>query len=741
MQAGERIAHFEILGLVGTGGMGEVYRARDTRLGREVAIKVLPPATVEDEIARARLLREARMACRLNHPGICTIYDVGESEGRAYIAMELVEGRSLDAVLAGGPLPVEQVRSFGRQLAEALAHAHEHGVVHRDLKSANVVVTATGRVKVLDFGLAKPLAGEEPEAAATRSQPSLTAAGTLAGTLAYMAPEQLRGRPADERSDIWALGVVLYEMLAGTRPFRGDTGYELSAAILNEPAPALPGTVPPALAAVVGRCLARDPDGRFQRADEVRTALARDSTSPELDKRPAIAVLPFANMSGARDDDFLCEGLAEEIIGALTRIPGLAVIARTSSFAVGRLGLDAREAGARLGAANLLEGSVRRAGSRVRVTVRLVIAGSGAEVWSERYDRELTDVLALEDEIAGAVAEGLRVELGGVERERRHAPVDAEAYAAYLEGRYHFARGTPDELAKAAACYERAIARDPRFANAYDGMAELHWFLGFFGGVRPREAFSASTWFALRALELDDRLAETHALLGMLRKELDFNWPEVERELGRALELNPGSPLVHLRYAISGPLPHGRVEEAMGELESLVQTDPLSVFTRWWLGVMAMLARRFDRTIDEGRHMIELDPTHFLGHWVLGMGLDGDGEATEALAALRRAHELSGGAPFTLGFLAYGCGRAARREEDLALLEAAQRASETRYVPPSTLAFGYVGVGDWDRALAWLDRAIEERDPLVMPIKSFVFLDPIRDDPRYHALLAKMKLG
>jgi len=384
---------------------------------------------------------------------------------------------------------------------------------------------------------------------------------------------------------------------------------------------------------------------------------------------------------------------------------------------------------------------VRRAGSRVRVTAQLVTSADGAQVWSERYDRMLTDTLVLEDEIAAAIAGRLRVELAGDEGNRQRSPVDAEAYAAYLEGRYHFARGTPDELAKAGACYQRAIARDPQLAIAYDGLAELHWFLGFFGGVPPKEAFSASTWYALRALELDDTLAETHALLAMLRKELDYNWPEVDRELRRALDLNPRSPLVRLRHAISTLLPHGRVDEALSELEEMVQTDPLSLFTRWWLAVMAMLAHRFDRTIDEGRHMIDLDPHHFLGHWARGMGLDGKGAVSEAVEELRRAHELSGGMPFTLGFLAYAYGRAGHRDEVYRLLDGARIASATSYAPPSTFAFGYIGLGEWNAAFEWLDRAIEARDPLIMPIKTYVFLTPVRDDPRYLALLTKLKLA
>jgi tetratricopeptide (TPR) repeat protein len=295
-------------------------------------------------------------------------------------------------------------------------------------------------------------------------------------------------------------------------------------------------------------------------------------------------------------------------------------------------------------------------------------------------------------------------------------------------------------LAKAAACYQRAIERDPRFALAYDSLAELHWFMGFFGNVPPRDAFSSSTWYALRALELDDTLAETHALLGMLRKELDYNWPEVDRELRRAFELNRESPLVKLRYAISGLLPHDRVAEAMTEVEGIVRVDPLSVFARWWLAVMALLARHLDRMNEEAQQIIALDPHHFLGHWVLGMHRDAIGAGAEAIAALERAYELSGGAPFTLGYLAYANGRGGRADEARALLERASEAAKVGYIPPSTFAFGYIGLGDWNAAFEWLDRAIEGRDPLIMPIKTYAFLDPVRGDPRYRALLHKMNL-
>jgi serine/threonine-protein kinase len=560
------------------------------------------------------------------------------------------------------------------------------------------------------------------------------------GTVGYMSPEQVRGEGADTRSDIFSLGCVLYEMLGGRRAFEEASAAGTLAAVLRDDPPPLAG-VDPRVSRLVARCLRKNPAERFQAAVDLRSAIGA-CLAPRADReRPSVAVLPFANMSGAREDDYVCEGLAEEIIDALTRIPGLRVIARTSSFAVGRMGLDVREAGARLDVGSILEGSVRRAGSRVRVTVQLVETSDGSHLWSERFDRELTDVLALEDEIAAAIADRLRVQLGHGERDRRSRPVDAEAHGLYLEGRYYFARGTPEALAQAGACFARAVERDPQFALAFDALAELHWYLGFFGNVPPRDAFSQSTWYALRALELDDTLAETHALLGMLRKELDYNWPEVDRELGRARDLNRQSPLVRLRYAISGLLPHGRIDEAAAEVDATLQSDPLSVFVRWWAACMAYFGRRPQRMADEGRHMIALDPSQFLGHWALGAARIECGAPGEGVTALEKAHELSGGIPFALGFLAYAYGRAGRPSDARRLLERAESMAAGGYVPPSTFAYCHLGLDDWDTAFGWWDRAIEVRDPLIMPIKTYPFFDPVRGDPRYRALLRRMNLA
>jgi TolB-like protein/predicted Ser/Thr protein kinase len=733
---GKTIGPYQVLEELGQGGMGVVYKARDTRLGRLAALKVLRPGSETATDATRRFLREAQTASALNHPNILTIYEIGTDASVDYIAMEFVEGGTLADLIASGPLPAERALRLASQVADALAVAHAASIVHRDLKPSNIMMPAADRVKVVDFGLAK-LTGAAASTSDTAA--ALSTTGAIVGTAPYMSPEQASGLLVDARSDLFSLGTILYEMLAGRMPFRSDSAVGTLAAILKDTPAPIPG-IRPAVARLVDRCLCKEPAARFQSAAELKAAIEGCLAPQRAADSPSIAVLPFTNMSGVKEDDYLCEGLAEEIIDALTRIQGLRVIARTSAFAIGRLGLDVREAGSRLDVGTILEGSVRRAGARVRVTAQLVSTSDGSHVWSERYDRELTDVLVLEDEIAQAIAARLRVELAGGRGKQPQAVTNSEAYTAYLEGRYYFARGTPDALAQAMACYERATSLDPGFALAYDSLGELYWYLGFFGNVPPRDAFAVSTFHALRALELDDQLAQTHALLGMLRKELDYNWPEVDRELRRARQLNPESPLVRLRYAISGLLPHGRVEEGLAEIEAMLRTDPLSLLVRWWGGIMAYLARRPERMLAEGRHMIALDPGHFLGHWTLGIGLSEAGALNEAVAAMERSDELSGGAPFTTGFLAYVYGRAGRREDTLRLLDRLAQMASAGYVPPSASAMGHVGLEDWDAALSWLDKAIDARDPIVMPIKTFPFLDPIRGDARFQTLLRKMRL-
>jgi eukaryotic-like serine/threonine-protein kinase len=739
LAAGMRLGPYEVVGPLGAGGMGEVWRARDSRLGRDVAIKVVHRRFAADAEQLGRFEREARAVAALNHPNIIALYDVGSYEDAPFVVTELLEGESLRKKL-GAPLPPKKAVEYAVQIAQGLSIAHEKGIVHRDLKPENLFVTEDERIKILDFGLAKLTQPSIPSVSQTETPTAApeTEPGIIMGTVGYMSPEQLRGQAVDRRSDIFSFGCVLYEMLGGRRAFGGASDAEALASLLRDTPKPIAG-VPPGLMQVVQRCLAKEPAARYPSAADLGAALASCQAAGAA--QPAsVAVLPLANLGGGPQGDYLCEGLAEAIIGALTGIEGLRVIARTSAFAVARQGLDVREIGERLGVAYVLEGSLRRAGDRVRVSVRLVSAADGTDVWNEQYDHESPDVFALEDTISAAIASRLRGE-GGGQIGRNRPAVDQDVRQAYLEGRYHFNRGGPANLARAKACFERAAARDPAFALAHDSLAEVYWFFGFFGVMTPREAFAQSMWHAVRALELDDSMGEAHALLGMLRKELDYNWPEVRREMRRALDLSSPSPAVRLRNAISGLLPLGQLDEAEAEVVRALDVDPLSIDARWWLACVHWLARRPERTAEIGRGMIELDPMSFWGHVALGIALAECGSLDAAMTAMERASEVSGGVAISLGFLGQFQGRAGRRDQALATLERLRQGAAGRYLPPFSVALIQIGLGDWDQAFAWMDRAIDERDPIIMPIKSFPFLDPVRSDPRYTALLTRMNLS
>jgi len=734
---GKTIGHHNILGCLGKGGMGVVYTARDARLDRIVALKVMRPESLGDAHKRLRFLQEARAASRLNHPGIVTIYEIDSSTGLDIIAMEYVEGPTLAERIPTGGVPVERTLRFGRQLADALAAAHAAGIVHRDLKPSNILIAPGERLKIADFGLAK-LSDLSPDTSST--QRTLTDDGIVLGTAAYMSPEQAAGRAVDARSDLFSLGCILYEMLSGRRAFDGDSQAAIIASVLRDTPPPL-ADAPRMVGALVERCLQKNPESRFQCAADVNAAIEkclRVDSPNEPGERSSVAVLPFANMSAREEDDYLCEGLAEEIINVLTTLPGLAVIARTSAFAVARLGLDAREIGERLGVDTILEGSVRRSGGRVRVTAQLVETTKGAHLWSERYDREMVDVLALEDEIAGAISTRLRGDMAQQRRVRIQQKIAPAAHEAYLEGRYHFARGSAEALGRARACYERALALESDFALAHESLAELYFFVGFSGTVPPRDVFARSAWHAARAIEIDETLAEAHALLANLRKEMDYDWDEVHRGFCRALALNPASPVVRSRRAISELMPLGRMDEALAEMEEALHSDPLSIWMHYWMGILLFLNRQPERVIDEGRRMIELEPSHPLAHFVLGGGYALAGRYAEAVTALERANRLSGGLAVTASLLAWTYGLAGQDEKARALLPAP---GSSIYVSPIVPAYVHIGLREWDAAFKWLDRAIEVRDPHIVPIKTLPILDPIRDDPRYADLLRRMKLA
>ncbi len=771
------LGHYRIVQKIGEGGMGVVYRTHDESLDRDVALKVLPASSFRDPTARMRLLREARAASQLNHPNICTVHEVGEADGQAYIAMELVQGQTLSARVAGGALRTEEVLSYGLQLAEAVGHAHDRGVLHRDLKSANVVITAEGRAKVLDFGLAKRFSENEIDEV-TRSRASLTAPGAVVGTLAYMAPEQLRGQAADARSDIWALGVVLYEMATGALPFRGQTGFELSSAILNQAAAPVQAKVPLELRTVIERCLEKEPGRRYQRASEVRAALETIRTGTvipwaawryQLARRrwlllgtallvvlavvggialqrlltPAravrMAVLPFANLSGDPEQEYLSDGLTQEMIAELGRLhPGaLSVIARTSVMRYKATDKPVDQIGRELGVDYILEGSARRESGRVRISAELIQVRGQTQLWAETYERELAGIMALQVEVARKVAQALTLHLLPTEQKRlaNVRAVNPEAYEAYLKGLQHWYKLTPGDLDSAQQYYELALQKDPNYAQAYAGLALLWGGRLVAGLVSPHDGVPKGKAAALKAVELDDNLAEAHYAVACVKSWQDFDLPGADAEWKRAIELNPNFPDARAFYS-HYLMTMRRPDEAIPHIERALELDPFNSLFQSLYAVDLMYLRRYDDSIAAARKALRMAPDNGVAHSALwsayflkGMGKEAVVEAKAAIPGDREMEQA-----LDRGYAEAGFTGAMRRGGEL--LEAR---SHYTYVMPSLVLSFYTYAGERTKALEWLEKTFEAGDPGLAYLGMPDF-DSLRSEPRFRDVLRRMKI-
>lgn len=774
---GQTISHYQVLEKLGEGGMGEVYKARDNVLGRLVAVKVLRAAGGESHDKRMRFLQEARAASALNHPNIITIHEIASAGDADYIIMELVRGDTLQHAIENHGLAVIDSLKHSIQIADALGAAHQAGIVHRDLKPANIMVTPEGLVKVLDFGLAK-LAEEEREAALeemekTRSlQFSMgqqTQEGSIVGTVSYMAPEQAEGKRIDGRADIFAFGSVLYEMVSGKKAFEGNTGISTLAAVLRDEPRNLQEMVPhlpPEVAAVVNRCLRKAADDRYQTMGAVKADLEqiyfairsgsaamasgiwkRPVTSRQI---PSIAVLPFTNMSSDKENEYFSDGLAEEIINALTNINGLRVTARTSAFAFRGKEQDVKAVGQTLHVATVLEGSVRKAGNRVRVTVQLIGVSDGYQLWSERFDRELTDVFAIQDEIAHAVVETLRVRLAeqpsnepaGPKAPLVKPPTDnLNAYTLYLKGRYELNQMTREGLVNSKRHFQEAIDLDPRYALAYDGLAYAHYSEGFLGFVAPREAMPLAKKAVQRAIELDEMVAEAHATLGVILALYDWDWKSAEQEFIRSIELNPASPASRDVYAFYYLRPVGRLDDAIVEVQHALSLDPLSVLYRVHLGFLFYLHRDTAHAVYQFRKALEINPRYYLAYGMMGPAFVLDCRFDEAIATYHKAKEMDAASKFVDSLLATALAAAGRRDEALALLNQVRELAGREYVSPVSIAYVYAALGDKDGAFAQLRTAVEDRDPNLLGLKSNPSFDGLRGDPRYGELVSAMNLA
>jgi TolB-like protein/Tfp pilus assembly protein PilF len=734
--------------------MGTVYQAEDTRLGRQVALKFLPADLARDRHALDRFRREARAASALNHPHICIIHDIDDADGEPFIAMELLEGQTLKERLQGRPLPMQEVVDLGLQLVDALEAAHEKGIIHRDIKPANAFITTRGTAKLLDFGLAKLI--EEPREGGTEAPTVpgewMTAAGVALGTVGYMSPEQVRGEGLDARTDLFSLGVVLYEMATGRAPFRGAT----SGAVLGEilyAAPTAPvrlnPEVPAELQRIVIKLLEKDRALRYQSAGDLGVDLLwlkreRESgrgAAPGVAEPlhiPSLAVLPFANMSADKENEYFSDGLAEDIIDALTQVPGLRVMARTSAFAFRGKAQDVREIGARLNVEHILEGSVRKAGNRIRVTAQLVKASDGYHLWSQRFDREMTDVFAVQDEISQAIVGKLRVRLAADRRLVKRHTENVEAYNLYLKARYQFWRFTPEGLAKGKEYYEQAIASDPDYALAWNGLAGFYNVLGMSGQVPPGAANAQAEQAARKALELDDCLAEAHAVMGALRAS-EFDWKAAEREFSRAVALDPrsGDVLRWYEHYYLGPMK--RLDDSVAAYLRAVETDPLSPSLQAQLGYSYCLKRDWNRAIEQCRTALDLDPQCW-AYMLLGSCYFHVGQHDDAIRAMETLPQIMGRSSFALANLGWVYGSAGRAAEARRLLEELEEGAQKGYVPSWSFAVIYQGLGEMDKAFDWFERAVDEHESLMLQFNVHPNYDPLRTDPRYPALMRKMNL-
>jgi serine/threonine-protein kinase len=743
--------------------MGEVYRAKDPRLERDVALKVLPEEFFEGEERRARFEREARLLAALNHPGIAAIYSFEEipssfssSSSRHVMVMELIEGDTLRSLLAGNALPMKKVLRIASQVAEALAKAHGAGIVHRDLKPENVMVTRDGFAKILDFGLAKSSAVRDaPSGEADGSTLSkMTEPGTVLGTVAYMSPEQALGRPVDFRSDLFSFGSVLYEMATGRQAFgRASAPETMTAIIREEPEPG----VPPALGWIVERCLAKDPGERYGSTRDLARDLERlVDGAPEAGGTstrksgpvpagetglPSVAVLPFVNMSADPENEFFADGITEDVIAHLAKIRTLRVTSRTSAMAFRKREQGLREIGAALGVGMLVEGSVRRSGSRVRIVAQLVDPKTDEHLWSETYDRDLDDIFAIQTDVALQIAAALRAELTVDERARigRRPTRDLEAYQLYLQGRHRLLRFTKEGVTESLGFFERAVARDPGFALAYAAMAYAHIHFGIEGvhGVEPMGAFRRGQKAVESALALDQELAEAHGIVGLLRFTREFDWKGAEAEFRLALRLSPGSADLydHLGWLCSA---QGRFDESLALARKAQELDPLA--HRSDVANELMRSGRPQEALAEAEQAVALDPTYPRVHAVFGWACLALGRQADGIAALERAAGFAqDGTLFRaqLGQALGMTGAEARAREILAELEARAR---TEYVASYHFAHVHVGLGEREAALDCLERALEQRSGGVWGVKGSYLFASLRDHPRFQALLRRINL-
>jgi eukaryotic-like serine/threonine-protein kinase len=776
---GQTISHYLVTEKLGAGGMGVVYKAEDTRLHRFIALKFLSDME-QDAVALERFRREAQAASALNHPGICTIYDIGEQDGRPFIAMEYIDGETLRSHINGKPLLLEETLKLGIQIADALDAAHAEGIIHRDIKPANVFVTKRGQVKVLDFGLAKlvpkgiavnaDFSGELPD--------STSVAGIISGTPSYMSPEQVRGDNLDQRTDIFSLGLLLYEMSTGRQAFSGGTGGVIIEAVLTR-VPArvrsINPAVPPELEEIINKALHKDKDQRYQRAAEIRTDLqqleregysrasvaaeraaplrgesaARNSTMQPVASRPqrvskvidSLAVLPFENASRDPEHEYLSDGIPGSLINALAAIPKLRVMAQSTVLRYKNRGIDPQAVGRELNVRAVLTGRILQSGESLRIGTELVDVATGSQLWGAQYDRKLGDIFAIQDEISDEISGKLRLKLTRAEKKRltKRQTDDAEAYRLYLKGRHHWNRWTEDGFCKAIEYFQQAIEKDPSYALAHAGVADAYVLLGWNSYLAPKEAFPKGRFAAMKALRLDPDLGEAHAPLAAVLWLHDWQWKEAQSEFMRSLELNPSYATANHWYA-EYRMTMGWHEDAVARMKKSQELDPLSLIISVAIGWACYMGKRYDDAIEQVRRTVELEPNYPVTYWILGLLLRKMGHYERAINEGEKGVRLSGGSPLMSAALAQSLATAGKRDQAIRILDDLRALAGQKYIAPYFFAGIHAGLGEDDRALEYLEKSYEERSHWLIYLHIDPGMDALRSNPRFEDLLRRVGL-
>jgi TolB-like protein/Tfp pilus assembly protein PilF len=762
----ENIGPYQVIKTLGAGAMGHVFLAHDKRLNRPVAVKLLSFYDVSEDERIRRFRREALAASALNHPNILTIYEIGEAEGHHFIATEFVDGQTLQAFITNGNRSTTAAVEIAIQIARALSAAHDAGIVHRDIKPANIMLRADGLVKVLDFGIAKY---SQPEIEDQEKDASLlTNPGAVIGTAAYMSPEQARGNTIDPRTDIWSLGVILYEMLTGRRPFEGASAMDVMAAVLERPPLTFSDyslTLPESLEGIVFKTLQKDRDARYASANELLEDLIDLAKSLEAgtvnDRRPidkheistlkkeatgSIAVLPFVNMSAEPENEYFCDGLSEQLLNALTKIEDLKVAARTSTFSFKGKDVTVSGIGRALNVTSVLEGSVRKSGNRLRINVKLIKAADGYHLWSEQYDRELEDIFDVQDEIALAVVDSLKVRLLGKEKAAvlKRYTENVEAYQLYLKGRYYWWKTEPEEFAKGLSYFERALEADASYALSYCGLNSYYGFGAAWGLVPPDVGWPKALAANAKALQLDDTLAEVHNNLGGQMMVYRRNPAAAEQEIFRALELNPRFQEAHYLYSFFLST-RGRFDEAIAQAKVALEIDPFSLRLNHHLGNSYYIARRFDEAIGQYQQAVELDTKDPSLHESLGDAFEQSGSYDEAVAAWQRAmvlsNEPSAAALVGEAYSQNGFGHAVRLLATIKLKGLNEGLARGEYIAAIHFVRAYARLEETEKAFEWLEKACEERNVFPLLLHADPFYDSLRPDARFATLLRRFSLS